>query len=85
MAYIFLAIIVIFSGYVLWICRKKNAWDILFYNSMIGILVLLTIGLLVNDKDVWLKIISFIGVVATGSAITSSFLKIPQKNETENK
>jgi len=61
MADIFLITIIIFSGIILLIVRKKNAWDALFLNSTVGIIALMAIGLFVNDKEVWLRVVSEIG------------------------
>ena len=81
MEYVFLIVLIGFAGYILYLIKSqnRNAWDALFLNSTIGILTLFMIGVLVNDKEVWLRIVSFIGVVATGSALASSFLKVPPK------
>lgn len=72
---IFLVIAVGFALAILWLNKSRNAWDILFFNSTVGILILFMIGLLLDDKDAWLRIISFIGTVATGSAVVSAWLK----------
>jgi len=77
MEYVFLGVLVILSGYVLWLIKQqeRNAWDVLFLNSTLGIIALFMTGILMNDKEIWLRVISFIGVVATGSAIAAVFIK----------
>jgi hypothetical protein len=84
MACFFLVIITLFSASILAIIvlQNRNAWDALFLNSTIALVILFMIGLLVNDKEVWLRVIGFIGVVATGSAIASVFIK---NNQSKNK
>lgn len=71
----FLIIILIVAGAILFLCKKRNAQDILAFNTLLGIVSLFIIGLISNDKEVWLKIVSFLGVVATGSAFASTFFR----------
>lgn len=55
--------------------NERNAWDALFLNSTIAIIALFMIGLVSNTEEIWLRIVSFIGIMATGSAIMSAFTK----------
>lgn len=83
MEYVFLAILVLLSFYILWLIKwqRRNAWDVLFFNSTLGLITLFIIGVLMNDKEIWLRVISFIGIVATGSAIASVFIKVSDKDK----
>ncbi len=83
MEYVFLGILVVLSGYILWLIkwRRRNAWDVLFLNSTLGIIALFMIGILMNNQEVWLRVISFIGVVATGSAVAATFIRIGDSNK----
>lgn len=71
----FLIIILVFSFSVLFICYKRNAWDIFAFNSILGIISLFMIGILSNSLEIWEKIINFLGLVATGSAIAFIFIE----------
>lgn len=70
-----LIVFLIFTGAVFYFARKRNAWDLLFFNTTLGILALFLIGILLNDKEIWLRVISFLGIVATGSAFASAFFR----------
>lgn len=71
----FLAIIVIFSAAIFWINKSRNAWDVLFFNSTLAIVVLFMVGILANDSGVWKIIAGTLGIVATGEKIVALFLK----------
>lgn len=63
--------VLFFSLVVLYICRDKNAWDILFFNTTLATITLFAIGLIAQSEKVWLAIVGVIGIVATGEKITS--------------
>ena len=54
---------------------KREATDAFFLNSITALLLLFAVGVIEDDKEVWLRVVSFIGLVATGSTIVSPFLK----------
>lgn len=57
MEYVFLAILVLLSFYILWLIKwqRRNAWDV-FFNSTLGLITLFIIGVLMNDKEIWLRV-----------------------------
>jgi hypothetical protein len=63
---VFLIIIIALVFYVLLLIkwRKKTVHDVLLLNSALSIMAMCSIGIALNDKDVWLRTISFIGVIA---------------------
>ncbi|OGZ45537.1 MAG: hypothetical protein A3C84_04185 [Candidatus Ryanbacteria bacterium RIFCSPHIGHO2_02_FULL_48_12] len=71
--YIFLGILIIFSLVTIWVNRKRNAWDILFFNSTSAILTLFMIGILAGDLGVWKIIVVALGAVAVGEKIARFF------------
>jgi len=73
MEVIFLTILILISLLILSICQKKNSWDLLAFNTILGIIALFMIGILANDMNVWTKVVSFLGLVATGSAFAAIF------------
>lgn len=73
--YIFLVILSIFSLIIFWINRQRNAWDILFFNSTLGIIALFMIGILANNNNVWNTIAIAFGLIITGEKITTVFFK----------
>jgi len=80
MEIIFLIIILATAGVILFLCRKRNAWDVLAFNTILGIISLFIIGLIMNDKEIWLRVISYLGIVATGSAFASAFFRHKNNN-----
>ena len=75
MEFIFLTIIVIFSIVIFWINKKRNAWDVLFFNSTLAIVTLFMAGILANDVNVWKIVVGALGIVATGEKIVAFFVK----------
>ena len=75
--------VLIFSLLVLWICRKRNAWDIMFFNTTLATLSLFVIGILAKNNDVWIAIVAVLGIVATGEKILGFFMK-PTNKESKN-
>lgn len=71
----FLVLLLLLGAAILYICRDKNAWDVLAFNSVLGIVALFMIGILAGNAEVWLRIVSFLGVVATGSAFAAVLSK----------
>jgi len=63
---VFLTIIIALAFYLLLLIkwRKKTAHDVLLLNSALSILAMCSIGIVLDDKDIWLRTISFIGVIA---------------------
>jgi len=55
MEVIFLTILILISLLILSICQKKNSWDLLAFNTILGIIALFMIGILANDMNVWTK------------------------------
>lgn len=75
MEFVFLIIIVIFSGVIFWINKNRNAWDVLFFNSTLAIVALFMIGILASDAGVWKIVAGALGIVATGEKIVALFVK----------
>lgn len=71
MKILFLIILILMSGFILWIGRKKNAWDVMFYNTTLAIVALCIIGLL--DGGLWKEIVYVLGIVAIGGGIAGIF------------
>ena len=69
--YVFLSIVVIMSLIIFWINRKRNAWDVMFFNTTLAIIVLFMIGLL--EDSVWDEVVYVLGAVAVGSGIAAIF------------
>lgn len=72
---IFLVVLIAFSTAIFYINRKRNAWDVLFFNSTLAILMLFIIGLLVNNISVWKYIVVGLMVIATSEKITGFFVE----------
>jgi len=75
MELIFITIIVIFSAVIFWINKKRNAWDVLFFNSTLAIVSLFMVGILADDANVWKIVVAVLGIVATGEKIVAIFIK----------
>lgn len=72
----FLIIFVLFCSLVtFYLCKNRNAWDILFFNTTLATTTLFIIGIIAQNEKVWLSIVTVLGVVATGDKIVSFFLK----------
>lgn len=69
--YIFLIIILIIVGFIFYINKKRNAWDVMFFNSTLAIVALFMIGIL--NSESWEHIVYSLGVVATGTGIAAVF------------
>jgi hypothetical protein len=70
-----LIIVLAFATLVLFLNKKRNAWDIMFFNTTLAILTLFIIGLLTDSA--WKEIVYTLGLVAIGSGIAGIF---KQKN-----
>jgi hypothetical protein len=66
------AFYVLIKGYKLLAESDRNGWDILFLNSALSIIVLFSIGLIVNELEVWKLIIGLLGAVAIGERLISA-------------
>ena len=77
--YIFLIIILIIVGVIFWINRKRNAWDVMFFNTTLAILVLFMIGILEND--VWGQVAYALGGVAIGQGLAGIGVFCKSKEE----
>ena len=69
--FVFLVIVLIMASVVFYLNRKRNAWDVMFFNTTFAIVVLFMIGLL--KSDVWDKVVYTLGLVAIGSGIAGIF------------
>ena len=69
--YIFLSIVLVMAGAILFVCRNKNAWDVMFFNTTLAIVALFMIGLL--DSSVWGTVVWALGLVATGTGVAGIF------------
>ena len=69
--YFFFIIILIMAGFILLINRKRNAWDIMFFNTTLAIVVLFVIGIL--SPEHWKEIVYALGAVGTGTGIAGIF------------
>lgn len=74
-SHIYLIILLIFALIIFWINRQRNAWDILFFNSTLGIIALFMIGVLASDNNVWKIVAIAFGSIITGEKIISLFFK----------
>ena len=63
------------AGVILWINKKGNVWDILFFNSTLAIVTLFIVGLYVNDIIVWRIVVGSLGTIATGEIIIRHLIK----------
>ncbi len=62
---------------ILIINKKRNAWDIMFYNTTLAIYVLFMIGLI--DGNSWPTIIYSLGIVAVGTGIAAVMKNLKNK------
>jgi len=76
--YVFLGIVLTLSLLIFWINRKRNAWDVMFFNTTLAIVVLFMVGLLENS--VWDKVVYALGAVAVGSGIAAILEEIRVKS-----
>ena len=72
--YLFVTILILFSLYIMWINKGRNAWDILFFNSTLAIISLFMVGILAKNLDVWKIVAIALGVIATGEKIVGFFI-----------
>lgn len=82
--YIFLAIIFLSSVIIIIFNRKRNAWDVLFFNSPIAIVTLFMIGILANNFEVWQAIVWSTAIIATGGSFAWSLINKPKQNTDQN-
>jgi hypothetical protein len=82
--YIFLAVIFLSSVLIIIFSWKKNAWDVLFFNSPIAVVALFMIGILANDSEVWQVIVWSIAIIATGGSFVWSLINKLKQNPKEN-
>lgn len=66
-------IILIIAGLIFWINRSRNAWDVMFFNTTLAIVVLFMIGIL--NPEHWKEIVYALSVVAIGTGIAGVFKK----------
>ncbi len=71
MEIIFLIIILLLAGLNFWINRKRNAWDVMFFNTILAIVALFMIGIL--DSEYWKDVVYALTLVATGTGIAAVF------------
>lgn len=73
-----LTTVIIFSAVILYVCReilldnKRNAWDVLYLNSVLAVLTLFFIGLIADDSGVWKFVIGALSVVAAGEKLSTA-------------
>ena len=77
----FLGVLILFSISIFWINKKRNAWDVLFFNSTPAILGLFMVGILAQDSDVWKIIASGLIIIATGGNIVGFFIESKKDNK----
>lgn len=73
-----LIIIITFSAFIL--CKSsdilkntsRNAWDILYLNSVLAIATLFFIGLIANNIDVWKFVVGALSIVAAGEKLSGA-------------
>lgn len=68
---LFLIIVVGLATLILFFNKRRNAWDVMFYNTTLAVVVLFMIGLLA--KDVWKEVVYSLSLVAVGSGIAGIF------------
>ena len=59
------------AGVILWLNKGRNAWDIMFFNTTLAMVMLFMIGLL--NSNFWREIVYTLGAVAVGSGIAGIF------------
>ena len=73
--YIFLVLLIIFAGFIMWLNRKRNAVDVLFFNSTLAILALFMVGIIADDLTTWRYIVVSLALIATGEKIIGFFIQ----------
>lgn len=85
-----LIIISIFSAFILYKSSdilkntERNAWDILYLNSVLAILTLFFIGLIANNFDVWKFVVGALSIVAAGERLSSALQSKKVSKQEEN-
>lgn len=72
---IFLGVLLALSIVIFYMNRKRNAWDILFFNSTLAILGLFMVGILADNIGVWKYIATGLIIIATGEKIVGLLVK----------
>ncbi len=75
--YVFLSIVFVLSLVIYWICRNKNAWDVMLFNTTLAVVILFMIGLMENS--LWDEIVYVLGAIATGTAIAGILKTVVRK------
>ena len=73
---LFLSVLIYFALKVFTLNEKRNAQDILFYNSTLAILSIFMVGIIASDPVVWRYIVISLAVVATGEKIVGFLLEM---------
>ncbi|HPL95825.1 MAG TPA: hypothetical protein PLF15_03580 [bacterium] len=68
---LYLIVVLVFAGVIIYLNKKRNAWDIMFFNTTFAIVVLFIIGILTDNH--WKEIVYTLGLVAVGSGIAGIF------------
>ena len=72
---LFLIILLLLSLAIFFINRKRNAWDILFFNFTLGILALFMVGILSEDVGVWKHVAIGLIIILTGEKLVGFFVE----------
>lgn len=78
---LYLAVILVFEIWILYLCKSRNAWDVFYYNFAIAPIMLFMIGIISNNISVWKDIIWGSVFIFTAGGAGAMLIKRMFKNQ----